>query len=125
MTASTASTRGAFGRKAKMLILGAMVACLGVFAFAGPAKAAPASMDLTNGQLNLGFAFKGAEILPAPAAIPGDPPTPLPDLWDARDTVDTVNPASALPAGCLTPALLNLDDHAGSDTDRTQPGSAL
>ncbi len=108
MTASTASTRGAFGRKAKMLILGAMVACLGVFAFAGPAKAAPASMDLTNGQLNLGFAFKGAEILPAPAAIPGDPPTPLPDLWDARDTVDTVNPASALPAGCLTPALLNL-----------------
>jgi hypothetical protein len=85
MTAATASNRGAFGRRAKALILGAIIACMGVFAFAGPAKAAPVSMDLTNGQLNLGFAFKGAEILPAPAALPTDPPTPLPDLWVARN----------------------------------------
>ncbi len=82
MSASTASTRGGFGRTAKMLILGAMVACLGVFALAGSAKAAPVSMDLTNGQLNLGFAFKGAEILPAPQAL-GE--SPLPDLWVARN----------------------------------------
>ena len=82
MTASTASTRGGFGRTAKLLVLGAMVAFMGVFAFAGSAKAAPFSMDLDNGQLNLGFAFKGAEILPAPATL-GDPPTPLPDLWEA------------------------------------------
>ena len=115
MSVSTASTRGGFGRTAKMLILGAMVACLGVFALAGSAKAAPASMDLTNGQLNLGFAFKGAEILPAPAVLGADPDadppvpgTPLPDLWDARDTTNTTNPLAALPAGCLTPALLNL-----------------
>jgi len=96
MSASTASTRGSFGRTAKMLILGAMVACLGVFALAGPANAAPASMSLTNGQLNLGFAFKGAVILPAPpsvqfSALPA-PASPLPDLWQARDT---------LPDSCL------------------------
>jgi hypothetical protein len=112
MSASTASTRGGFGRTAKMLVLGAMIACFGVFALAGPAKAAPVSMELTNGQLNLGFAFKGAEILPAPPTVqlsaPPAPATPLPDLWDARDTVDTTNPLSALPAGCLTPALLNI-----------------
>jgi hypothetical protein len=95
-----------------MLVLGAMIACMGVFAIAGSAQAAPASMSLTNGQLNLGFAFKGAEILPAPASVqlaaPPAPPTNLPDLWDARATTTTTNPTAALPAGCLTPALLNL-----------------
>lgn len=112
MSASTASTRGGFGRTAKMLFLGAMIACFGVLAIAGPAKAAPVSMELTNGQLNLGFAFRGAEIMPAPPSVqlaaPPAPATPLPDLWDARETTTTVNPFSALPAGCLTPALLNL-----------------
>ena len=112
MSASTASTRGGFGRTAKMVLLGAMIACFGVLAIAGPAKAAPVSMELTNGQLNLGFAFRGAEIMPAPPSVqlaaPPAPATPLPDLWDARATTSTVNPLSALPAGCLTPALLNL-----------------
>ena len=75
MTASTASTRGGVGRKATALILGALIACLGVFAFStGQAKAAPFTMPLTNGQLNLGFAFKGAEILPAPATAQTAPP---------------------------------------------------
>ena len=100
MTASTAGTRGAFGRKAKMLILGAMIACLGVFAFSGSAKAAPFSMDLDNGQLNLGFAFKGAEILPAPATI-GDPPSNLPNLWEAR--LQTVPAQGACLAGIPAP----------------------
>ena len=112
MNASTATADGAFGHRVKLLVLGALVACMGVFALAGQAKADPASMNLTNGQLNLGFAFKGAEILPAPPSVQLDPPpapaTPLPDLWDARDTTDTTNPTAALPAGCLTPALLNL-----------------
>ncbi|MEX1219257.1 MAG: hypothetical protein WEB05_02595 [Solirubrobacterales bacterium] len=115
MNTANATTGGAFGRSAKMLLLGAIVAIFGVFAMAGPARAAPVSMELDNGLLNLGFAFRGAEILPAPAAIPGNPdadppipPTPLPDLWDARDTTDTTNPTAALPVGCLTPALLNL-----------------
>ena len=39
-------------------------------------------MDLDYGKLNLGFAFANADILPAPAALPG--PTPLPDLGEAR-----------------------------------------
>jgi hypothetical protein len=76
------------GRKATLLLLGAMIACLGVFAFSSQAKAAPVSMDLETGKLNLGFAFQGAEILPAPQSIqtaaPPAPPTPLPDLWEAR-----------------------------------------
>ena len=109
MTASTASTRGGFGRTAKLLVLGAMVAFMGVFAFAGPAKAAPASMELTNGQLNLGFAFKGAEILPAPPTVqlddPPDPATPLPDLWDARDTALGINGGTP---GSFTSALCPL-----------------
>jgi hypothetical protein len=95
MNVSTVSTRGGFGRGAKALILGAMIACLGVFAFAGPAKAAPFSMDLDNGQLNLGFAFKGAVILPAPATAL-DPPTPLPDLWDPANGT---NPPNATVSG--------------------------
>jgi hypothetical protein len=112
MNAANASAKGLAGKRLGALILGALVACLGAFALAGPAKAAPVSMELTNGQLNLGFAFKGAEILPAPSSVqldpPPDPATPLPDLWDARDTTDTTNPTAALPAGCLTPALLDL-----------------
>jgi hypothetical protein len=100
------------GRKATLLLLGAMIACLGVFAFSSQAKAAPVSMELESGKLNLGFAFQNADILPAPSSLQTSPPpapaTPLPDLWDARETTTTVNPASALPAGCLTPARLNL-----------------
>jgi hypothetical protein len=100
MNVSTVSTRGGVGRRATALILGAMIACLGVFAFAGPAKAAPFSMDLDNGQLNLGFAFKGAEILPAPATL-GDPPAPLPDLWEAK--LQTVPAQGACLAGIPAP----------------------
>ena len=120
MTASTASSRGAFGHRAGMLILGAMLACLGVFAFSGPAKAAPVSMNLTNGQLNLGFAFKGAEVLPAPPAVqlddPPAPATPLPDLWKAGATASMPDgtgtapngPTSFKPAGCITPVTFGL-----------------
>ncbi|MEX1219258.1 MAG: hypothetical protein WEB05_02600 [Solirubrobacterales bacterium] len=105
MSASTASTRGGFGQTAKMFFLGAIIALFGMLAIAGPAKAAPVSMDLTNGQLNLGFAFRGAEVLPAPATIGA---TNLPNLWNARDTVNAQNPFSALPVGCLTPGLLDI-----------------
>ena len=86
MTASTASSRTGVGRKATMLLLGALIACLGVFAFSTQqAKAAPVSMNLNHGKLNLGFAFQGANILPAPSALPTVPtPTNLPDLWVAR-----------------------------------------
>ncbi len=50
MTASTATARKGLGRRATMLLLGAMIACLGVFAFStSQAKAAPFSMDLDNG----------------------------------------------------------------------------
>jgi hypothetical protein len=108
-----------------MLILGAMVACLGVFALAGPAKAAPVSMNLTNGQLNLGFAFKGAEILPAPASVqldpPPDPATPLPDLWDARDTVEFANPTDAAGFGCLTPVKFNFANSPPTPTATPNP----
>ncbi len=124
MTASTASTRKGLGRKATMLLLGAMIACLGVFAFStSQAKAAPFSMDLDNGQLNLGFAFKGAEILPAPDNIGG---TPLPDLWDARNqTVPAqgaclVNIGGPGPGGScgLNPAIATFtgDETAGAIT---------
>jgi hypothetical protein len=114
-----------------MLILGAMLACLGVFAFSGPAKAAPTHfMELTNGQINLGFAFKGAEILPAPPTVqlddPPAPTTPLPDLWYASETASMPDgtgtapngPTSFKPAGCITKvtygvyAAMNMDPGA-------------
>jgi hypothetical protein len=101
------------GRKATALILGAMIACIGVFAFStSQAQAAPFTMPLTNGQLNLGFAFKGAKIMPAPAQVqlsaPPAAPTNLPNLWNARETTNVTNPTAAYPLGCLTPAQLNI-----------------
>jgi hypothetical protein len=99
------------GLKATALILGALIACLGIFAFStSQAKAAPFSMSLTNGQLNLGFAFKGAVILPAPDRIPASNPTAnLPDLWAARagggaclPASCPVNPSTATVSGDLT-----------------------
>ena len=121
MSASTVSTRGGFGRRAKMLILGAMLACLGVFAFSGSAKAAPFSMDLTNGQLNLGV-IKDAEILPAPDRIPADNATPnLPDLWQARDTTEFANPLNAAGFGCLTPVNFNFSVSPPTPTATPNP----
>ena len=143
MSASTASTRKGFGRTAKRLVLGAMIACVGVFAFAGPAKAAPFTMDLTNGQLNLGFAFKGATILPAPARFQPTrsehrPPTPsrcltsgMPGRSFSEPGLFGGTPVSFKPAGCATPvtfgvyAAVNLDSWraAGPVPRRIRAGS--
>ncbi len=104
---SSTSIRGAAGRRVGILLLGLALACVGALSFAGSqAKAVPFSMDFTNGQVNLGFAFKGAEILPAPTTLG---PTNLPDLWDARATQSTPGTgtppnslASFKPVGCLS-----------------------
>lgn len=101
-------TRGVSRRKrALMLFAGLAVAAAGSLAFAGgQAKAVPFSMDFGAGQVNLGFAFKGAEILPAPQQLG---PSTLPDLWDARATQSTPgtgtppnSPDSFKPVGCLS-----------------------
>ena len=66
-------TRGA-SRNARVLMLlaGFAVAAMGMLALAGGnAKAAGFDMTFDKGEVNLGFAFKGADILPAPSAIPG------------------------------------------------------
>jgi hypothetical protein len=106
---STPTKGVGLGGKALILLAGLALAVVGMLALAqGQAKAngdEQFSMDFTNGQVNLGFAFKGAEILPASATL-GD--TPLPDLWDARDTVTLpgepgVDPSSFKPVGCLSP----------------------
>lgn len=73
--------------------------------FSGIAKAESFSMNPETGKLNLGFAFKNQSVLPAPNSIG---PTPLPDLWQAKDTITLpgqpgVDPSSFKPAGCLTP----------------------
>lgn len=104
---SSTSIRGATGRRVGILLLGLALACVGALSFAGSqAKAVPFSMDFTNGQVNLGFAFKGAEILPAPTTLG---PTNLPDLWDARATQSTPGTGTApnsvesfKPVGCLS-----------------------
>lgn len=102
---SSTSIRGAAGRRVGLLLLGLALACVGALSFAGSqAKAVPFSMDFTNGQVNLGFAFKGAEILPASPTLGS---TPLPDLWDAQDTKTLpgepgVDPSSFKPVGCLS-----------------------
>ena len=104
---SSTSTRGVFGRNAKIL-LGLALACVGMLGFAGTqAKAAPFTMPFTNGQVNLGFAFQGREILPAPGTLG---PNNLPDLWDARATISGPDgtgtapnePSSFKPVGCLS-----------------------
>lgn len=90
MSASSVSSRTGLGRKAVMLVLGALVACVGAFAFASPAKADPFNTTLDNGQINLGFAFKEAKILPAPGEIA--PGSPLPSLWPDGTTPTTMDP---------------------------------
>ena len=132
MNATREGVKGDFTRRLRVLVLGALIACFGVVAFAGPAKAVPASMDLTNGQLNLGFAFKGAEILPAPQVLGADPDadppvpgTPLPDLWDARTSFSAPGlfggtPSSFRPAGCATPVTFGvyaLTENTGTEED--------
>lgn len=71
------------GRKFAGLGLSLLVACLGVFAFAAPAKAETFNTTFDHGQINLGFAFQDAEILPAPPTIEGGPlgVFPLNNLW--------------------------------------------
>ena len=115
---SSTSIRGAAGRRVGILLLGLALACVGALSFAGSqAKAVPFSMDFTNGQVNLGFAFKGAEILPAPTTLGS---TPLPDLWEARATQSTpgtgTEPNSAdsfKPVGCLSPVTFTVTANSG------------
>ncbi len=75
--------------------LGVLFVFLGVLASSSSAKAESFEMQMTDGQINLGFAFIGADILPSSATLPTVPPTPIPDLWEARLQTD---PA---PGGCL------------------------
>lgn len=79
MSSSSRSSRKGLGTRAKMLVLGVAVACMGVFAFAGQANAANFNTTYDNGVLNLGFAFKKAPILPAPAMLGANQ---LPNLWN-------------------------------------------
>jgi len=49
MTASTATGRGGLARTGRTLVLGVMIACLGIFAFSGSAKADPFGIGLNDG----------------------------------------------------------------------------
>ena len=69
---SSTSTRGALGHRARLLLLGLALACVGMFAFAGgQAKAAPVTLNMTNAQVNLGSFFEGQAILPGSGAALG------------------------------------------------------
>jgi hypothetical protein len=73
-------------------------------AFVSGAKAESFQIDASDGRLNLGFAFKNRSVLPAPQTL-GD--TPLPNLWQAKDTVTLpgqpgVDPSDFKPVGCLS-----------------------
>ncbi len=90
-----------FNKTYSIIILAVLLS----LAFVSGAKAESFQMDVSDGRLNLGFAFKNKEVLPAPQSLGA---TPLPDLWEARDTTTLpgqpgVDPASFQPAGCLTP----------------------
>lgn len=129
---SSTSTRGTVGRNARLLLLGLALACIGMLGFAGSqAKAVPFTMPFSNGQVNLGFAFQGKEILPAPGTIGT---TPLPDLWDARATLSGPtgtgtppnNPASFKPVGCLSQVTFGLyGDPPQAAPNDGQSGRAL
>lgn len=120
---SLSSCRSRAGYRFKVLLLGVLAVSLGTLALSGPAKADPFAMTLDNGRINLGFAFKGASILPAPDRIPADNPTPnLPDLWQARDTTSLApNPASAPIFGCLTPVMFNATNNPPTPTADPNP----
>lgn len=87
---TTRSTSTRFTRSGLLGAVGAaLVLVVALLAPATQARAADFTMEVTDARLNLGWAFNNTAILPAPNNIGG---SPLPDLWDARDT---------LPATCL------------------------
>jgi len=73
MMISTPTKSVGLGRKALVLLAGLALACVGMVSLAqGQARAStPFEMDFTDGRVNLGFAFKNAEILPGKGSIPG------------------------------------------------------
>ena len=86
MNTSTIEARRMPAKRLGVFALGIAVACAGMFglaaskAEAGPTNQ-PFQMELNSGLLNLGAAFVGKEVLPAPSRLPGSTSN-LPNWWD-------------------------------------------
>ncbi|MFM9053469.1 MAG: hypothetical protein ACKOQ5_01150 [Solirubrobacterales bacterium] len=95
MNTSTIEARRMPAKRLGVFALGIAVACAGLFGMAASkadaagnqgrsATQAGFQMQLNNGLLNLGAAFVGKEVLPAPAKLGT---TTLPNWWDIVDSI--------------------------------------
>ena len=91
MNTSTIEARRMPAKRLGVFALGIAVACAGMFGLAASkAEAAPTNqpvqIQLNDGLLNLGAAFVGKEVLPAPSRLPGST-SDLPNWWDITDSL--------------------------------------
>ncbi|MFZ9669718.1 MAG: hypothetical protein ACO3CR_07710 [Solirubrobacterales bacterium] len=91
MNTSTIEARRMPAKRLGVFALGIAVACAGMFGLAASKAEAsptnePVQMQLNDGLLNLGAAFVGKEVLPAPSRLPGST-SDLPNWWDITDSI--------------------------------------
>jgi hypothetical protein len=114
MNTSTIEARRSPGKRLGIFALGLAVACAGMFGLASSkAEAAPTqagfSMQFNDGYLNLGAAFVGQKILPAPAKLGED--TALPNWWNIVDSLVSLN--AGFPGAAATQNVCTDPDSAG------------
>lgn len=111
MNTSTIEARRMPAKRLGVFALGIAVACAGLFGMAASkADAAsraptnqPFQMQLNSGLLNLGAAFVGKEVLPAPSRLPGSTSN-LPNWWDLTESIGATGILSGASANICTSA---------------------
>lgn len=114
MNTSTIEARRMPAKRLGVFALGIAVACAGMFGMAASKADAssravtnqPFQMQLNGGLLNLGAAFVGKQVLPAPSRLPGST-SDLPNWWDLTDSILATGVSTVL-AGGTAPANQNV-----------------
>ena len=129
MNTSTIEARRSPGKRLGIFAVAIAVACAGMFGLASSkAEATPTqagfNMQLNDGYINLGAAFVGQKILPAPAKL-GES-TVLPDWWDIVDSIAAISSAPTTTNVCTSPDAASGAANANTLFPcGTNPGNAL
>jgi len=107
MNTSTIEARRSPGKRLGVFAVALAVACAGMFGLASSkAEASPTNapfqMQFNDGLLNLGAAFVGQEVLPAPSRLPGSTSN-LPNWWNITDSLIATGAAPGTNNICSNP----------------------